>query len=106
MREWEAERNRPSVEDVLNSSLEDFNNGSNDPTEQEELLQFSCNENKESIGWRYDRCDNRPRVRPSEDGESEDCWSRHSREEDEGFGGEGTWVRCDQLVEGEVGGDD
>ena len=44
MREWEAERNRPSVEDVLNSSLEDFNNGSNDPTEQEELLQLSSNQ--------------------------------------------------------------
>ena len=105
MREWESERNRPSVEDVLNSSLEDFNNGSNGSTKQEELLQFPCDEDQEGLGRGYYRCDNRPRVRPSEDGESEDCWSGHTREENEGLGGEGTWIRCDQLVEGEIRGD-
>ena len=43
MRDWEARKNRSSVEDMLNSALEDLeiDYGSNDPTEQEELLQLS-----------------------------------------------------------------
>ena len=43
MREWEAQKNRSSVEDMLNNALEDMeiDYGSNDPTEQEELLQLS-----------------------------------------------------------------
>ncbi len=106
MRDQVSEQNRTPVEESINRSLEDFYNGSNDPTEQEELLQFSCDEDKESIGRGYDRCDNRPRVRPSENGEGKDCWSGHTREENEGLRGEGTWHRCDQLVEGEVGGND
>jgi len=105
IREHESQQNRAPIEDVINRSLEDFNNGSNGSTEQEELLQLSCDEDKESPRRRHDRCDNRPRVRPSEDGTGKDCWSGHSREEDEGFRGEGTWVRCDQLVEGKTGGD-
>ena len=105
MRDWESEQNRTPIEETLNSSLEDFNNGSNGSTKQEELLQFPCDENKESLRRGHDRCDNRPRVRPSEDRTGENCWSGHTREENEGLGGEGTWVRCDQLVEGEIGGD-
>jgi hypothetical protein len=43
MREWEAQKNRSSVEDMLNNALEDMeiDYGSDDPTEQEELLQLS-----------------------------------------------------------------
>ena len=43
MRDWEARKNRPSIEDMLNNALEDMeiDYGSNDPTEQEELLQLS-----------------------------------------------------------------
>ena len=45
MRDWEARKNRSSVEDMLNNALGDFYwedpDGSNDPTEQEELLQLS-----------------------------------------------------------------
>jgi len=106
IREHESKQNRPPIEDVINSSLEDFNDGCNGSTEQEELLQLPCDEDQEGLRRRYDRCNNRPRIRPSEDGEGEDCWSGHTREENEGLGGEGTWIRCDQLVEGEVRGDD
>mgnify|MGYP001334554949 FL=1 len=105
IREHEAQQDRAPIEDVINSSLEDFNDGCNGSTEQEELLQLPCYEDQEGLRRRYDRCNNRPRVRPSEDGESEDCWSGHTREENEGLGGEGTWIRCDQLVEGEIRGD-
>ena len=106
IREHESKQNRPPIEDVINSSLEDFNDGCNDSTEQKELLQLPCDEDKEGLGRRHDRCDNRPWVRPSEDGESEDCWSGHTREENEGLGGEGTWVRCNELDERQVRGDD
>ena len=105
IREHEAQQDRAPIEDVINSSLEDFNDGCNGSTEQKELLQLPCYEDQEGLRRRYDRCDNRPGVRPSEDGESEDCWSGHTREENEGLGGEGTWIRCDQLVEGEIRGD-
>jgi len=105
IREHEAQQDRAPIEDVINSSLEDFNDGCNGSTEQKELLQLPCYEDQEGLRRRYDRCNNRPRVRPSEDGEGEDCWSRHTREEDTGLGGEGTWVRCDELVEGKTGGD-
>ena len=105
IREHESQQNRTPIEETINSSLEDFNDGCNGSTEQKELLQLPCYEDQEGLRRRYDRCNNRPRVRPSEDGEGEDCWSRHTREEDTGLGGEGTWVRCDELVEGKTGGD-
>ena len=45
MRDWKSQKNRSSVEDMLNNALGDFYwedpDGSNDPTEQEELLQLS-----------------------------------------------------------------
>ncbi len=43
MREWEAQKNRSSVEDMLNNALEDMeiDYGSDDPTKQKELLQLS-----------------------------------------------------------------
>ena len=42
IREEEARKNRNSIDEMLNSALEDmeFDYGSNDPTESEELLQF------------------------------------------------------------------
>ena len=106
VREWQSEQDRIPIEDMLNSSLADLENGCNDPSKQEILLQFQSHEDQKSLRWRYDRCGDRSRIRSSEDGESEDCWSRHTREENEGFGGKGTWVRCDQLDEGQVKRDD
>jgi len=42
IREEEARKNRNSIDEMLNSALEDmeFDYGSNDPTESEELLQL------------------------------------------------------------------
>ena len=42
IRQEEAKRNRNSIDEMLNSALEDmeFDYGSNDPTESEELLQL------------------------------------------------------------------
>ena len=55
MKNWEAEQRRTDPEFDINSALaEYFNNGGTDTTEQEELLQFQGNGDKQSIGWRYD----------------------------------------------------
>ena len=43
LREHESKKNRPSIEEMLNNTLMEFDYGSNDPTEQEELLQLSSN---------------------------------------------------------------
>ena len=42
MRDWEAEQNRTPVEESINNALANLENfyGSDDPTKQEELLQF------------------------------------------------------------------
>tara|TARA_S200000501_G_scaffold121061_1_gene113936 strand:- start:461 stop:667 length:207 start_codon:yes stop_codon:yes gene_type:complete len=46
IREHESEKNRDPIEDVINKSLEDFKNESDNSTEQEELPQHSCNEDQ------------------------------------------------------------
>ena len=58
MREWEAEKTRTSPEDSINNALADMeiDNGSNDPTEQEELLQLPSSVDRQGVGRRYDRC--------------------------------------------------
>ena len=45
VRDWESQQDRMSIDEMLNSALEDMedNNGSDDPTEQEELLQLPSN---------------------------------------------------------------
>ena len=54
-REWEWEQKRADPEFDINSALaEYFNNGGTDTTEQEELLQFQSDQDRQSIGWRYD----------------------------------------------------
>ena len=54
MRQWELEQTIRDPEFDINKALEEFFNGSNDPTEQEELLQLSSDKDSQSIGWRYD----------------------------------------------------
>ena len=54
MREWELEQNMRDPEFDINSALAEYFNGSDDPTEQEELLQLSSDGDSQSIGWRYD----------------------------------------------------
>ena len=43
IRQWELERKINDPEFDINKALEEFFNGSNDPTEQEELLQLQSN---------------------------------------------------------------
>ena len=55
MRQWELEQSMTDPEFDINSALaEYFNNGGDDTTEQEELLQLPGNGDQQSIGWRYD----------------------------------------------------
>ena len=54
MREWELEQNMRDPEFDINSALAEYFNGSDDPTEQEELLQLQSDKDRQSIGWRYD----------------------------------------------------
>ena len=43
MRDWKLQKERTPIEDMINSSLAEYENGSNDPTEQEVLLQLPSN---------------------------------------------------------------
>ena len=43
IRNWKMQKERTPVEDMINSSLAEYENGSNDPTEQEVLLQLPSN---------------------------------------------------------------
>ena len=55
IKQWELEQSLNDPEfDINNALAEYFNNGWNDTTEQEELLQFPSNGDQQSIGWRYD----------------------------------------------------
>ena len=54
-REWEWEKKNKDPEfDINNALAEYFNNGGDDTTEQEELLQLQSDQDRQSIGWRYD----------------------------------------------------
>jgi len=54
LREWEWDQKQKDPEFDINSALAEYFNGSDDPTEQEELLQLQSGESGQSIGWRYD----------------------------------------------------
>ena len=71
LREWEWEQKNKDPEFDINTALAEYFNGSDDPTEQEELLQLQSGESGQSIGWRYDRRDDRSGIRPLQEGESE-----------------------------------
>ena len=53
-RDWERVQKRTDPNFDINRALAEYFNGSNDPTEQEELLQFPSDQDRQSIGWRYD----------------------------------------------------
>ena len=75
-RDWEREQKRTDPEFDINSALaEYFNNGGTDTTEQEELLQLQSYQDRQSIGWRYDRRDDRSGIRSLQEGESESSGS-------------------------------
>ena len=48
MRKGEIERNATTPSDAINNALMEFNNGSNDPTKSEELLQLPSDRNQPS----------------------------------------------------------
>ena len=54
IRQWELEQSIKDPAFDINNALAEYFNGSNDPTEQEELLQLQSSEDRQSIGWRYD----------------------------------------------------
>ena len=54
MRQWELEQSMRDPGFDINNALAEFFNGSDDPTEQEELLQLQSDKSGQSIGWRYD----------------------------------------------------
>ena len=54
IREWEWEQKKKDPAFDINSALAEYFNGSDDPTEQEELLQLQSDQSQQSIGWRYD----------------------------------------------------
>ena len=54
MRQWELEQSMKDPAFDINSALAEYFNGSDDPTEQEELLQLQSDQSGQSIGWRYD----------------------------------------------------
>ena len=54
MKQWELEKKLEDDDFNINNALAEFFNGSDDPTEQEELLQFQSDKSGQSIGWRYD----------------------------------------------------
>jgi len=43
LRNWESRRKRTSIDDMLNNTLAEYENGCDVPTEQEELLQLPSN---------------------------------------------------------------
>ena len=92
LREHEAEQNRTSPEEVLNSALimEEDKHECYGSTESEELLQFPSGEDQPSGGWRHDRRDTGPRVQPDEEGESPNCRCGHPREKDKELRRKGT----------------
>jgi hypothetical protein len=53
IREEEAKKNRNSIDDMLNSALEDMeiDYGKDDPTEQKELLQLQSGIDRQSFRW-------------------------------------------------------
>ena len=55
IRNEEARKNRTSIDEMLNSALEDMeiDYGSDDPTEQEELLQLPSDKDRQSFRWGY-----------------------------------------------------
>ena len=80
IREEEAKKNRNSIDEMLNSALEDMeiDYGSNDTPVTQELLQLPSDKDSESIGRGYDRCSDRSWIRFIQERRGKNCRSRHS----------------------------
>ena len=78
VRNWESERTRTPVDEMLNNSLEQMewgDYGSNGSTEQEELLQLPSDKDSESIGRGHNRCSDRSWIRFIQERTGKDCGS-------------------------------
>ena len=76
LREWKSEQGRTPVDDMINSSLTEYEeHGSNDPTESEELLQLPSNGDQQSTGRGHDRCHHRSWIRFIQERTGKDCGS-------------------------------
>ena len=78
VRNWESERTRTPVDEMLNNSLQELewgDYGSDGSTVEEELLQLPSGENRQSGGWGHDRCDHRPWFRFIQKRTGKDCGS-------------------------------
>ena len=62
-------------------AFKELEDGSNDTTKQEELLQLQSGGDQQSSGRGHDRRDDRSGVRPLQEGESESGGSGHSGKE-------------------------
>ena len=54
LRNWESRRKRTPIEDMINNTLTEYENGSNGSTESEELLQLPSNQDRQGFRWRHD----------------------------------------------------
>ena len=77
IRDHKAEQTRTSPEESINRSLDlwEEEDGSNDPTEQEELLQLPSGEDRQSGGRRHDRCHHRSWIRFIQERTGKNCGS-------------------------------
>ena len=81
MRDWKSEQDRTPVQEMLNNTLEEFEDGQVKPPKQEELLQFPSHEDQPSRRRRHDRCHDRSWIRFIQERTGKNCWSGHTREE-------------------------
>ena len=65
MKDWKAKQTRLPIEVMINNSLEEveMDYGSYDPPKPEVVLQFPSDEDRQGIGWGYDRCHHRSWIR-------------------------------------------
>ena len=84
MRNWKSEQERTPIEEMLNNTLMEYQDGSNGSTVKEELLQLPSDENSESTRRRYDRCSDRSWIRFIQERTGKNCGSGYTRVEDKG----------------------
>ena len=78
MRNYKAEQERLTVEEMLNNSLQEMEweeDGSDDTPKSEELLQLPSDKDSESIRRRYDRCSDRSWIRFIQERTGKNCGS-------------------------------
>ena len=75
MRTWRSEQDRTPVEEMLNNTLMEHEDGSDDTPKQEELLQLQGDRDKQSPRWGYDRCHHRSWIRFIQERTGKSCRS-------------------------------